>query len=216
MLFRSDMFKDGVSVPGLATKWLFKESDTNSFSIPLITKQNADLHRTIRNNLVGGPSIVFHRFHEQGTTQIKKEKYKSNALICDRILGYDANALYLYSAMQDLPTGSMVRRRREDNFRPKFIDHYGRLAYEWLEYMSLKLNDQIQHKYNHGEMRLGQHNLPVDGYHKQSNTVFQFHGCIFHGCPKSDCCKTKGHLVNPINGQLFTTQIGRASCRERV
>ena len=210
-----DMFKDGVSAPGLATKWLFKESDTNSFSIPLITKQNADLHRTIRNNLVGGPSIVFHRFHEQGTTQIKKEKYKSNALICDRILGYDANALYLYSAMQDLPTGSMVRRRREDNIRPKFIDHYGRLAYEWLEYMSLKLNDQIQHKYNHGEMRLGQHNLPVDGYHKQSNTVFQFHGCIFHGCPKSDCCKTKGHLVNPINGQLFTTLYTDTKEKER-
>ena len=200
-----DMFKDGVSVPGLATKWLFKESDTNLFSIPLITQQNADLHKTIRDNLVGGPAIVFHRFHEKGTTYIKHDKYKSDALKCDRILGYDANALYLHSAMQDLPSGCMIRRRQENDFRPQFVDHYGRLAYEWMEYMSLKFNDQIRHKYNHGEIRLGQHNLPVDGFHKHSNTVFQFHGCLFHGCPKSDCNKTKGHLINPINGKAFTT-----------
>ena len=196
-----DMFKDGVSVPGLATNWLFKESDTNSFSVPLITEQNADLHSTIRNNLVGGPSLVFHRFHEKGTTFIKQDKYQSEALTCDRILGYDANALYLYSAMQDLPTGTIIRRKQEDNFRPQFIDHYGRMAYEWLEYMSLKLKQQIKHKYNHGEIRLGQHNLPVDGFENQSNTVLQFHGCLFHGCPKLDCSKTKGHVVNPLNGK---------------
>ena len=198
-----DMFKDGVSVPGLATNWLFKESDTNSFSVPLITEQNADLHSTIRNNLVGGPSLVFHRFHEKGTTFIKQDKYQSEALTCDRILGYDANALYLYSAMQDLPTGTIIRRKQEDNFRPLFIDHYGRMAYEWLEYMSLKLKQQIKHKYNHGEIRLGQHNLPVDGFENQSNTVLQFHGCLFHGCPKLDCSKAKGHVVNPLNVKQF-------------
>ena len=69
------MFKDG-----LATKWLFKESDTKSFSVPLITKQNADLHSTIWNNLVSGPSLVFHRFYEKGKTFIKQEKYQSETL----------------------------------------------------------------------------------------------------------------------------------------
>ena len=54
-----DMFKDGVSVPGLATK----ESDGNSFSVPLITKQNADLRSKMRNNLVSSPSLLFHRQH---------------------------------------------------------------------------------------------------------------------------------------------------------
>ena len=199
-----DMFKDGVSVPGLATKWLFKESDTNLFSVPLITKQNADLHKTIRENLVGGPSLVFHRFHEKGTTYIKHNMYKSEALKCDRILGYDANALYLHSAMQDLPTGTLIRRKQENNFRPQFIDYYGRMSYEWLEYMSQKLKQHITHKYNQGEIRLGQHNLPVDGFQKQSNTVFQFHGCLFHGCPNPDCSKTKGQVINPINGKSFS------------
>ena len=87
------MFKDG-----LATKWLFKESDTKSFSVPLITKQNADLYSTIWNNLVSGPSLVFHRFYEKGKTFIKQEKYQSETLTCDGILGYAANGLYLYSA----------------------------------------------------------------------------------------------------------------------
>ena len=199
-----DMFKDGVSVPGLANKWLFKESDTNTFSIPLITKRNSDLHQTIRDNLVGGPSLVFHRFHEKDNTYIKQAIYGSEALKCERILGYDANALYLHSAMQDLPTGTMVRRRKEDDFRPLFIDYFGRMAYEWLEYMSIRSKIQISHKYNHGEIFLGQHNLPVDGFHKESNTVFQFHGCVFHGCQKSDCSKTKGYSINPINGKNYS------------
>ena len=30
--------------------------------------------------------------------------------------------------------------------------------------------------------------LPVDGFDEASNTVLQFHGCFWHGCPK--CCYT--------------------------
>ena len=25
---------------------------------------------------------------------------------------------------------------------------------------------------------------PVDGFHETTNTVLQFHGCFWHGCPK--------------------------------
>ena len=77
------------------------------------------------------------------------------------------------------------------------------MAYEWLDYITLKLKQQIKQKYNHEEIRLGQHNVPVDGFENQSNTVLQFHGCLFHGCPKLDCSKTKGHVVNPLNGKQF-------------
>ena len=198
-----DMFKDGVSVPSLATKWLFLESETDKFSIPLLSKKNADLYATIRKNIVGGPSIVFHRHHEQNKTLIRKNIYKTNAKSCKTIYGFDANALYLDCAMKKLPTGSIIRRKSEDNFRPKFTDYFGRLSLEWLEYEAMTRGIYIQHKYNRGEQRLGQHNLPVDGICKKLKIVFQFHGCLFHGCPLTACPITKGKAVNPINNKTF-------------
>lgn len=207
MVYRAkgiDMFKDAVSVPTLATKWLFMESDTNEFSIPLITKKNSDLHQTIRENLVGGPAIVFHRYHEKGKTFIKQARYGAASKPCQQILGYDANALYLYAAMQELPTGSMIRRKKLDNFRPVFSDYYGRLAHEWLGVTAYINNVSIRHKYNKGEVSLGQHSLPVDGFCKSNNTVYQFHGCIFHGCQSPRCEIVNGQIRNPINNKLFT------------
>ncbi len=196
-----DMFKDGVSVPSLATKWLYLESETDKFSIPLISKKNGDLHSTIRKNIVGGPAIVFHRYHEKGKTFLRQHEYESQAKMCKAIYGFDANALYLYCAMQKLPTGPLIRRRREDNFRPKFSDYYGQLSLEWLEYKAQTMGIFIQHKFNKGEQRIGQHNLPVDGFCKNLNMVFQFHGCLFHGCQLENCPITKGMSINPINNK---------------
>ena len=199
-----DMFKDGVSVPSLATKWLYLASETNHFSIPLISKKNADLHTTIRQNIVGGPAIVFHRYHEKNKTFLRQHEFGSKAKLCKTIYGFDANALYLYCAMQKLPTGPIIRRKREDNFRPTFSDYFGQLSLEWLEFEAMQRNIFIQHKFNKGEQRLGQQNLPVDGISKSLHTVFQFHGCLFHGCQLKSCSVTKGMTVNPINNKPFS------------
>ena len=59
----------------------------------------------MRANIVGGPSIVFHRYHEKDITKIQRVHYdvSSKAWSYDefgntvkRIVGFDANALYLY------------------------------------------------------------------------------------------------------------------------
>ena len=198
-----DMFKQAVSVPSLATKWLFKESNTKEFSIPLIPKNHSDLYGTIRNNIVGGPAIIFHRYHEKDITSIKSNKYGDKAKLCKNVYGLDANALYLYACMQNLPTGSIIRRKKCDNFRPIFADYHGRQAHEWLEFISYCQNISIEHKYNTGEIRLGQHSLPVDGFCKENSTVYQFHGCLFHGCVYNDCPIVSGQQKNPVNGKYF-------------
>ena len=54
----------------------------------------------------------------------------------------------------------------------------------WLKYVSIKNNIQILHSRNGYEKRIGQYK--VDGFHPPSNTAYEFHGCVFHGCPK--CC----------------------------
>ena len=40
--------------------------------------------------------------------------------------GYDANALYLWAIMQDMPTGWYTRRREENKFRPQQAQRMGR------------------------------------------------------------------------------------------
>lgn len=199
-----DMLKDGVSVPGLATKWLFQISDTDQFSIPLITRKHEDLYHTIRKNIVGGPSIIFHRKHIANETKIRFPEYKECAETCKKIYGYDANALYLWCTMQPLPTGPMIRRKADNHFLPQFSDIHGRMSLEWMSYLTKLQSIHIEHKFNVGEKKVGQHGIPVDGFCEATNTVYQFHGCLFHGCPLKDCNIVKNRTHNPVNGKLLT------------
>src|SRR5580692_6583079 len=64
-------------------------------------------------------------------------------------------------------------------------DNYSIKSVKWLKYMSSTYNIDIKHACNGGEQAiiLNGQKYKVDGYHKQSKTVFQFHGCYYHGCP---------------------------------
>ena len=56
------------------------------------------------------------------------------------------------------------------------------IAIKWLEWEAKKRGIHIHHaRCGHGGERqiLGSR---VDGYHPESKTVFQFHGCLWHGC----------------------------------
>ena len=48
--------------------------------------------------MVGGPSIIFHRYHEAGKTKIRDKEMEDQgkqAKTCPKIVGYDVNA-YIY------------------------------------------------------------------------------------------------------------------------
>jgi hypothetical protein len=53
---------------------------------------------------------------------------------------------------------------------------------QWLKYLCSKNDIFIQHSRNLGEFRIKQY--LVDGYCEETNTIYEFHGCVFHGCPK--------------------------------
>ena len=58
-----DIFKDGVSVPGLTMKYLFSNVPDVYFS--LITEKDKDLYYPMKDNNAGGPNIIFNRYHEK-------------------------------------------------------------------------------------------------------------------------------------------------------
>lgn len=51
-----------------------------------------------------------------------------------------------------------------------------RIAIEWLQYHEWKSKKQIQHMGNNIEKKIGIRRLPVDGYCKTENCVYEFYG----------------------------------------
>ena len=61
---------------------------------------------------------------------------------------------------------------------------FGKKGICWLEHLSRESSKHIHyHKCGHGGERFIK-GSPVDGYHPETKTVFQFHGCHWHGCKK--------------------------------
>ena len=169
-----DMFKDGISVPGLSLLHLFNDLPNDTY-FTVFNRTNSDLHELVKDNIVGGPAIIFHRYHEKNVTRIR-----GGSEPCRSIVGYDANALYLWALMQDMPTGWYTRRRAENKFRSQQAQPYGQMAAQWLTSVSSKTGRDIRHQSNGREKRIGK--LPVDGWCANTRTAYQFHGCYFHGC----------------------------------
>ena len=133
---------------------------------------------------MGGPSIIFHRYHEKGKTktrQVEMEAVGRDPKPCQGVLGYDANTLYLWCIMQEIPTGHYDRRRAETGFGKEY-KHTSEEAQEWMECLNLSRGLQLQHETNGSEKRVGRSGLPVDGYDRERGTAYQYHGCYWHGC----------------------------------
>ena len=131
-----DMFKDGISVPGLSLLYLFSNLPKDTF-FTVFNNTNKDAHKLVKDNIVGGPAIIFHRYHEKGITKIR-----GGSELCRKIVGYDANALYLWALMQDMPTGWYVRRR-EENVRRRRVTydlphHIGFFVYQYAKLRMLQ------------------------------------------------------------------------------
>ena len=194
-----DMFKDGVSIPGLTLLYIFNEHPSNTF-FTVFDQTNSDLHLLVKDNIVGGPAIIFHRYHEKDITKIRGEE------TCRSIVGYDANALYLWALMQDMPTGWYTRRREERQFRPQQALPFVQMAVQWLTWEAAKNGCAIRHQVIGRDKRIGK--LPVDGWCPETRTAYQFHGCFFHGCPK---CYDQNE-TNSMNGKTMATLLEKTRC----
>ena len=210
-----------ISLPGLSVRWMFKDIGENvqrtkledihrfqdlpqelkkSQRVCLIDENNRDLHDLIKGGIVGGPSVVFHRRHIKGETRIREREYGDKAKLCDNILGVDANALYLWCMMQDMPVGYPRRMHAKDQFITEKLKGFSKVAHAWLEWVSFSKHINIRHSMNGGEQRIGKHNLPVDGFCVETGEIFQFHGCFWHGHP---CSKTKGVINHPVRNKAM-------------
>ena len=222
-----DMLKSAISLPGLAIRWLFADEnketlhawmhkqpqlDANLFKafrndcqVQLFEQHNADLYTLIRENIVGGPSIIFSRHHERDKTRLRPSEFKDPKM-CKEVLGVDANALYLWCMMQNMPVGVPKRWKKnhadDKEFSLQSI-HKSKTAHGWLAWMAYTNNIFIQHEHNGKEVRLSDRHLPVDGFCVKNQTVYQFNGCYWHG---HQCSSNNGVTIHPTR-KIATKQL---------
>ena len=96
-----DMLKLGCTLPNLANICLHKSTDAKFYPF---TEADKDLSEKNREDVVGGPSIVFTRKAVVDRTFIRK-----STNICKSIVGTDVSQLYPYSMCQPMPTGLYTR-----------------------------------------------------------------------------------------------------------
>ena len=111
---RIDMLKLGRTLPNLANICLHSSTNVKFYPFP---EGDEDLLEKIREDLVGGPSIVFTRKAVVGQTHIR-----SFSNTCKSMVGIDASQLYPYAMFQPMTTG--LYRRWEFNvdlkrFKPR-------------------------------------------------------------------------------------------------
>ena len=96
-----DILKDAVSIPGVSLHYLLKGAIERKAELYAPRKEAYEM---LKGAVVGGPSLVFTRYHEAGKTRIRSHQYPDSKL-CENIQGYDANALYLSTTLNYMPCG---------------------------------------------------------------------------------------------------------------
>ena len=96
-----DMLKLGCTLPNLANICLHKPTVAKFYPF---TEGDKDLLQKVREDVDGGPSIVFTR-----KAVVVETFFRRSTNMCKYIVGIDASQLYPYSMCQPMPTGLYTR-----------------------------------------------------------------------------------------------------------
>ena len=172
-----DMLKFGYTPPNLANICL--HTSTYSKFYPF-TESDKDLLEKLREDMVGGSSIVFTRKVVVDETFIRKS---SN--LCKSIVGIDDSQLYSYSMCQPMPTGLYTRREYDSETkiftaRQNKPRSFGNMV---LSYFQQNRPDcKIE-----GNVTTARQKkidcISVYGFYYHCNTVFEALACYYHYCP---------------------------------
>ena len=91
-----DMLKLGCTIPNLANICLHKSTNVKFYPF---FEGDKDLCEKIREEITGGPSIVFTRKAVAYQTY-----FRNSSNICKTIVGIDASQFYVFSLGQEMPT----------------------------------------------------------------------------------------------------------------
>ena len=101
-----DFMHQAITLPGVAKRVCLDSITDLTAEIHLFSQKQQDIYNLFKENIVGGPSLIFNREMEVGKSFIHNNPDKP----CKSVIGYDANALYLWSIGQLQGTGIPLTR----------------------------------------------------------------------------------------------------------
>ncbi|KAK3107763.1 hypothetical protein FSP39_021720 [Pinctada imbricata] len=84
---------------------------------------------------------------------------------------------------------------------------YSIKALRWLRWIAHETNQDIRHARNGGEMKIA--HLSIDGYNMNMQTVYEFYGCFWHGCP--ECYPNMKLEEHPVRHDCTFQQLYQAT-----
>jgi hypothetical protein len=85
---------------------------------------------------------------------------------------------------------------------------YSQVSIRWLSFMSKYDGVFIQHAENDGEFSIPNTKMKADGYCKETNTIYEFHGTMWHGDPRVYKADKISHIGIPF-GDLYQKTLKR-------
>ena len=92
--------------------------------------------------------------------------------------------------------------------------NYSRNQMIWLKYLSFKENKRIDHCMNGREKKIA--NYSIDGYCRQTDTVYEYLGCFIHGCSKCYNGTTFNKLRRQSMGYIYKQHLHRKKFIEDI
>ena len=80
----------------------------------------------LRTGMVGRPAQVFTRYHKKDITRIRSHVYGEKSKLTKGVIGYDANALYLYCSGDIMPCGKDTPVVKKKPYDQKQIAKFSR------------------------------------------------------------------------------------------
>ena len=171
------LLKLGCTLPNLANICLHKSTESKFYPF---TESDKDLLEKIREDMVGGPSIIFTR----KAVVVKTFIGKSTSL-CKSVVGIDASQLYPYSMCQPMPTG-LYTRWNCDSESQKFMPRQNKTrTFENMVrscFQQTRPECKIESNVTTGR-QIKIDCFSVDGICNHCYTVFEAVCCYFHYCP---------------------------------
>jgi len=96
-----------------------------------------------------------------------------------------------------------------------YKEQYSQVSIQWLEWRARVDNVHIQHALNGGEKTIPGTRYKLDGYCAETHTAYEYHGCVFHGCPVCfpDSREDTYHpLTNQSLNELYALTMSRTEC----
>ena len=172
-----DMLKLGCTLPNLANICLHKSTSANFYPF---TGTDKDLLQKIREDMVGGPSVVFTRKAVVDETFIQ---YSRN--ICKSLVGIGASQLYPYSMCQPMPTGLYTQCEYDaesNRFKPQHNKSRNFENMVMSFFQRQRPDCKIESFCTTGNQKKIDC-FKIDRFCALCNTVFEAPSCFYYYCP---------------------------------